>query len=654
MKPERLHARVCLLMAVILPAGNVLYAQQEVQYIDHGGECTYFGARHKEFSEVGLQAGLARRPAKLSAAGSLTNEVTSLLPRLSTAKSGPMSPQDAATSSLPAGSNTQNTIDKYLFKAMSDAGVTPAEPATDLEFIRRVSLDLTGRVPTMQRVLSFVGDPSTDKRTALVEELLAKPEWVDKWSMFFGDLFKNNSNDTQINRYPQGRDAFYQWIRDSLTANKPYDQMAREMISARGSNTWQQGELNWNVGGRMTGGPIQDTWDQQATNVMETFLGLGNAACLECHNGRGHLDTLNLWAKNTARSDMWSMSAFYSQAYLANIKPDPAKNTYYWSMLTDSKRYPGVYPLNNTSGNRPNRTPLGKTTTVTPTYIFSGKSPAITDNYQQFLAKEVTSDFQFSRAAVNYVWKQFFGLGIVEPVNQFDLARLDPDNPPPGPWTLQPTNPQLLRALAQDFINSGYDLKALMREIVNSRAYQLSSRYDNSQWTPAMEPLFARKFVRRLWAEEIHDNIAQTSNLIPTYKVGDTLTVNWAMQFPETRGLPGGTVTAFLDSFLRGNRDDQTRNGEGSVLQALNLMNDPFVMARIKATGTADKASLLARYASQPDDQLVNALFLTVLSRYPTDDEKRIALNKLAGGRSQQAEDLLWSLYNKVDFIFNY
>jgi len=262
---------------------------------------------------------------------------------------------------------------------------------------------------------------------------------------------------------------------------------------------------------------------------------------------------------------------------------------------------------------------------------------------------------------VNYIWAQFFFFFIVDPPDQFDLARLDPAKPPPAPWTLQPSNPALLQGLAQNFIASKYDLRALMRQIVNSQAYQLSSRY-NGAWNVAWEPLFARKLVRRLWSEEVHDAIAQSSNLIPSYTInqnGATFgPVNWAMQLPEPASLPDGAngrVAQFLDAFLRGNRDDQSRRGDGSILQALDLMNDTFVMSRIRATGSGATASLLAKNLALPDNQLVNTLFLTVLSRYPTTAEMSTALANLqSGNRAQQAQSLLWSLYNKVDFAFNY
>ena len=204
-----------------------------------------------------------------------------------------------------------------------------------------------------------------------------------------------------------------------------------------------------------------------------------------------------------------------------------------------------------------------------------------------------------------------------------------------------------------------------MRLIANSDAYQLSSRYPGT-WDPKCESLFARKLVRRLWGEEIHDAIAQSSGVIPSYKVflgqdpndqaGGTVIVNWAMQFPETSAanLPGISANAFLQSFLPGDRDSNERRGEGSLSQALNLMNDSFVMNRVRAA-TAGASSLINRSLAMPDEQLVDNLYLNVLSRHPSDDEKAIAYDALkTGDRRQKTENLLWSLYNKVDFIFNY
>ena len=164
--------------------------------------------------------------------------------------------------------------------------------------------------------------------------------------------------------------------------------------------------------------------------------------------------------------------------------------------------------------------------------------------------------------------------------------------------------------------------------------------------------------VRRLWSEELHDAVTQTSGIVPTYNLGTVYgTVNAAMQFPEPLNMPdggNGAVNNFLNAFLRGNRDDQPRKQDGSISQALDLMNDNFIMSRVQFA-KAPKSGLLAQAQALPNDQAVNALFLNVLSRYPTSAEMSIAMGHLAAAstRNQELENLLWSLYNKVDFDFN-
>ncbi|MDX2179103.1 MAG: DUF1553 domain-containing protein [Bryobacteraceae bacterium] len=568
-----------------------------------------------------------------------------------------------------ASSSYSNLIDRHIFAELERQSVRPAAKTTDAEFLRRVSLDLTGRIPTRERTIAFLNDPATDKRARYVEELLVSSAYVDKWTMYFGDLFKNTQRNQNITRYEQGRNAFYNWIKESVEKNKPYNQMASELISAAGTNSWTQGELNWLVGYRVTGGPAQDIYDQQTVAVAETFLGLGHLNCVLCHDGRGHLDTLSLWGKTARRYEAWELASFLSRTNVTRVGVTTGNVISYWG-LADVGR--NDYTLNTTTGNRPARVPLANgARTVPPRYIFSDRRPASGEPYRVSLAREVTADPQFARAAVNYLWAEFFTRGLVEPVNQFDLARLDPDNPPPAPWTLQPSHPRLLKELSEEFAKNGYDLKWLMRTIVNSEAYQLSSRYEGT-WNVAWEPLFARKLVRRLWAEEIHDSIAVAGNIFPTYRVSDysgdnpttrgTRDVRFAMQLPEPAGAPdgaNGAVSQFLDSFYRGNRDEDERSREGSVQQALNLMNDSFVMTRVRASGTGANASLLrTALATNDNAQIVEHLYLAVLSRAPSAEERTAAVKTLESvglaARQSKAEDLLWSLFNKVDFVFNY
>ena len=171
---------------------------------------------------------------------------------------------------------------------------------------------------------------------------------------------------------------------------------------------------------------------------------------------------------------------------------------------------------------------------------------------------------------------------------------------------------------------------------------------------------FARKFVRRLWGEEIHDAVVLSSGVMPAYTIrgfsdSGFPTLSFAMQFPDTVNVPGGAINTLLDNFMRGNRDDQLRRGDGSILQALSLMNDNFIMTRIDPSG-AQANQLLAQNLSRPNDELIKAIYLGVLSRYPSDAEMKSAQAAItaAGSKAAGGTDLLWSLYNSVAFVFNY
>lgn len=618
------------------------------------------GATNAEDADCAFFAsGRGLRPSTRNefALGRLAAEVSRQL-----APAGALSARAASSPALAEGAN--GLIDKWIFSKLEAENVKPADKINDYEFIRRASLDLTGRIPVRERVESFVADRNADKRQRLVEELLASPLWIDKWTYYLGDRLKNTRAmaSTGTNRQNLGREAFNGWIRESLQSGKGWDAMTRELIAAKGDNSWERGEINWLVGGRVTGGPNNDIWDQQAANIAETFLGINYANCVLCHNGRFHLDQLSLWGRNATRAQMWGMAAFLSRTRMTR-SPDVngVQNLFYWSLVEMPNA--ASYPLGSTTGNRPARTIVNNVRNVAPVYPFSGRGPNPGEPFRDALAREVTADPQFAKASVNYIWKEFFGRGIVDPVNQFDIARLDPDHPPSGcppetPCTLQPSHPELLRDLAADFAAGGYQLKDLMRKIVNSEAYQMSSRYDAGAWEPRYEALFARHLPRRLWGEELADSMVQASN-IPnpyTYQLDaeTRVTKDWAMQMPEPN-----TTGAFVAAFLPGNRDDEERRGDGAVQQGLNLMNSNFAMNRLRATGTGSTASLVQQAILQEasDEALVNRLYMSVLSRPASADEKAAAIRHMqsgTGNRTARASSLLWALFNKVDFIYNY
>jgi hypothetical protein len=556
-----------------------------------------------------------------------------------------------------------DTIDAYIFADLAANNIQPAPPTTDWEFIRRVTLDLTGQIPDPARVLSFVADTSPDKRAKLIDELLASQAWVDKWAMFYGDLLRNTTlkPTTLVARDASIRNQFYLWIKDGLTKDRPYNQIVQDMIAVPAGGVSENIPGSWWVGGYVPNSPNQDSIDQMAANVFDTFLGIAHVNCLLCHDGRGHLTGLNLWGQTTTRYQAWQLASYVSRTSALKISAT------FWMLQENPLGFNTDYALNTTTGNRPARQPSAdcdptqSCATVAPVYIFNGDTPRPGESYRAALARNITGDLQFARASVNYVWAELFSLGIVDPPDLFDPARLDPNNPPPDPWTLQPSNARLLNSLAKHFIANGYSLRSLMREIANSDTYQLSSRYDGT-WNPDWEPYFARKFARRLWSEEIHDAVLKSSGSSPVYVAagldGDH---TWAMQFPEPAGsfaMPLNDTVArnFLDAFMRGNRDDQPRKRDGSILQALSLMNSPFIESHLQVDGAVPNQTIAGAW-QKGDKEVIQTLFLATLSRYPSTDEMNKAAAVLASAgqdRLAAVQDIAWSLYNKVDFIFNF
>jgi hypothetical protein len=552
----------------------------------------------------------------------------------------------------------KNFIDEYIFGRMERDSVRPAPLADDQEFLRRVYLDLTGRLPSAEQFRRFVSDADPAKRDAVVDSLIGTDEFVDKWTMFFGDLYKNDGPSTNVNRYFQGRDAFYLYLQQSLAMNKPYNRMAYEIITATG-DTFQNGPANWIVGGTVPMGPIQDTYDGQAVNLSQMFLGISAVDCLLCHDGARHLDNVNLWGKQQKRSDMWGLSAFFARTRMVRevvtAEPLLAKH-----VISDD-RLLGDYLLNTRIGNRTPREPMiDEVALADPTYPFPTDSYGVGKNRREMLANSVLGDPQFARAAVNYIWEKLMVEALVSPSNGFDLARLDPNNPPPAPWALQPNNPELLVALSQWFRDNNFDIRQLIALVAKSSTYQLSSSYPGD-WSSKFVPYYARKFARRLDAEEIHDGVVKATGVLPRYTLdyNGGLTplgaVNWAMQLPDTREpRTNGQTAQFLNAFGRGDRDQNIRNSGGSPLQALSLMNQAFVSTRIHADDEGSNVQRLLRETSDPA-VIIEELYLATLSRYPSSQEMVVATDALQQlGIRRGAESLQWALLNKLEFLFSY
>ncbi len=550
----------------------------------------------------------------------------------------------------PSGSTfiPRNFIDSEIFGKMVRNKVRWTIAASDGEFLRRVMLDLTGQIPTADKVKSFVADPSADKRDRLIDELLNSDGFVDRWTLWFGDLVGNVQVTSNTREGPQGRNAYYTWIRQSFESGKPYDQMVRETLTANGAS-FTLGTTNYWVRQILTNGPIQDTYDNMGAASGEQFLGLP-LNCLSCHNGKGHLEAVNSSLVSRTRYEFWKNAAFFAQV-TATTRRDPNTNAVEY-LLADNAT--GEYRLNTNSGNKTPRQPAtGQAATVAPAFFLSGEAPQSGEARRQAYARILTASPQFARASANYIWKELFGIGIVEPTDSFDLLRQDSSTLAPGA-TLQPTHPDLLTKLADYFVSHGYDIRALLKLIVQSNTYQLSSRYTPGDWNEIWTTYYARHYPRRILAESVLDAVARATNVQPAFNVNGLGTITRAMALPDpTEPAPRGQFGPFLTAFGRGDRDTTPRTSDGSIVEALEMLNDSVVTSRVKANNPNTTVAKILATTKDPAT-VADELYIATLSRRPTAVERQAAITYLTSGSlASKAEDLQYALMNRLEFLFN-
>ena len=256
---------------------------------------------------------------------------------------------------------------------------------------------------------------------------------------------------------------------------------------------------------------------------------------------------------------------------------------------------------------------------------------------------------------MNYLWAHFFGSGIVDPPNGWDLSRIDPNNPPPAPWPIQPTHPELLEALADEFVRSGYSIRHIIRLIAQSRAYQISSEYPG-EWRAEYALYFAKHEPRRLSPEETYDAIV-TATMTPTpmYVEGFSQPLWYATQLPDpSEPRDNYQIMDFLDRLGRGDWWQTPSTAGGSVLQALFLMNDDMVNSRVFGNrGTLTHVTRVAQ-AGLSDRAAVDQLFLATLGRWSREEEYQALVATRTSDYEEWLADCQWALLNKLDFIFNY
>ena len=545
-----------------------------------------------------------------------------------------------------------NFIDEILFAQMSKDGVTPAPLTTDYEFLRRAYIDLTGRIPQPDDVAAFLKDISGNKRARLIEQLLASDAYVSQFSLYFNNKFlvtRGNGSNVRL----AGRNLYYAYLRDFLARDRPYNEFVRALLTSAGDSDATPG-VNYFLRyySQLEGNPVQDFWDDMTDDITTQFLGF-RTACISCHNGRGHLENINLWLAPKRRSQFWQASAFLARTdFFLQGEQDGGRYRY---LLQDRSygNYTGAVPATN-PGNRPQRQSANVNA---PVFILTGDSPS-SPNWRADLARIVTGDRQFARATVNYLWEYFFGTGIVDPADGWDLSRIDPANPPPGDWGLQNSQPALLEALADAFIQSNYSIRSMVRLIANSNVYQLSSRYDGD-WKTAYGTDFARHSPRRLSAEELWDALAiATQTEQPMNVAGFTKPVMYANELPDAyEPWENGNVTSFLSNLGRGNFTTIPRDSSPTLLGLLFLMNQFDVFERTaEATGPYTPINRATRIAltAISDEDAIQQIYLATLSRYPIATETSAALaSRGTNPRYIWLPRLQWALVNKLDFIFD-
>ncbi len=501
----------------------------------------------------------------------------------------------------------RNFIDAQIFAKLRKFQILPSSLASDEEFLRRVCLDVAGTLPPPTRVREFLADRDVKKREKLLEILLKSPEFVDYWTFRFADLFR-------VALHPSGGNAkfsqfYWEWLRQSIAENKPYDRIARERIAAQGYDGASRHYL-----------PIlQPPLPQDAVaEEVRVFLGR-RIDCAQCHNHP---------FENWAQDQFWGMAAFFKRL------------TFYWFVEVGSE----AIVLDDPDGYS-RRGNMGKIIhprtkkEVEPAFFDGTVLPAAArSDPRMALARWMVAQPEFAETAANRMWSLFFGKGIVNPVDDFRST-----NPP--------THPELLKALARDFQQHGYDLKHLIRRIVHSRTYQLSSEPNDTNKDDRTN--FSRMAPRPLDAEVLLDAISQVTEVPEIFRAGSG-------QAPlGTRAIhlkePDMYPSQFLDVCNRPTRQMvPERNSKPSLRQALHRLAGTTYTDKLAAPGgRIDR--LLARNAS--DREIIEEFYLNALSRFPTEGERttleaamRSELD-LKKPRRQVVEDFSWALLNSQEFM---
>jgi hypothetical protein len=490
-----------------------------------------------------------------------------------------------------------NFIDDLVFAKLHRLNIVPSRLSSDSEFLRRLYLDTIGVLPNLDETQEFLRSEDTNKRAKLIDRLIARPEFAAVWATRFADLFRTGL----LDQGHKGGRLMYNWLRKSVMEDKPYNRFATELLTA-------SGQLKFNPTANFYYVTEFSEPENIATNISQVFLGV-RLECARCHN--------HPWEKWT-QDDFWGFAAFFGRMGV--------KDTYENDESQILLKIKGevIHPKT--------KKPIG------PKYLDGPSEQETPDgDIRERLASWMVAPGNpwFSRAIVNRVVKHYLGRGLVEPVDDFRVT-----NPA--------SNQALLDALANDFVENGYHLKHLARLILNSRAYQLSSEPNETNRGDQIN--YSHYYVRRLMAEQLADSITQVTGVpekYPGYMLGTR-----AMEIPQ------GAPSYFLATFGRMKAREVIcdRDSQPDMAQAMHLISGETLLRQTTAkNGNLDR--WLAD-GSLTDEDIVRRLFVAAVVREPDRSEMASALAPLAAkgaeSRRQAFEDVLWSIFNSKEFLFNH
>jgi hypothetical protein len=489
----------------------------------------------------------------------------------------------------------QNKIDELVFARLKELNMPPAQLCSDAVFVRRAYLDVTGTLPSATEAQSFILDQNSGKRAALIDRLLASDGFADYFAMKWGDALRIKA-EFPINLWPNAAQAYHRWIHDAIRDNEPWNKIATEMLTASGSN-YEKPPVNFYraMQNRTPSGIAQA--------VALTFLG--------------------------ERADHWPAKDLANFAvFFANVG---YKSTAEW------KEEIVFFNLASTNNGALNSSPKvaifpdGEKVTLSP-----DKDP------RTVFAAWLVKNPQFARSLANRTWSWLLGCGLVQEPDDFRA-----DNPP--------SNPALLDFLAEDFAASGFDFKHLCREILNSKTYQLAAIPQSQSQEAAAN--FAFYPLRRLDAEVLIDAVDQITGTNENYSSAIPEPYTFIPGDLRSIALPDGSITSgFLEQFGRPPRDtgqESERNDKISAGQKLTLLNSSLMQRKIESS----RMISFQTSAGRMPGEIVNGMYLGILSRFPTAAEQSAAqeyFKKFGTSRRQPAVDLAWALMNSTEFLYRH